>query len=202
MRTAGTLGFFAVLILGSTTLFAAHPEVSGSDSARSDKVKNMPETGYTNEYQKEKPLRLPHGILGNQNRPDGAVQTEVLPLAAATLGLSFAGVGDGDYGFVPDSAPPDTNGAVGATQYVQWVNESFAIFDKATGSLVKGPVAGNQLFQALGSTHPCAVHNDGDPIAQYDKAAGRWVMTQFSVTNGSAQGYYQCVAVSQTSDGT
>src|SRR5689334_21330751 len=28
-------------------------------------------------------------------------------------------------------APPDTTGAVGTTQYVQWVNEAFAVFDKS-----------------------------------------------------------------------
>ncbi len=65
---------------------------------------------------------------------------------------------------------------------------------------IKGPVAGNQLFQALGGTHPCAVNNDGDPIAQYDKQGGRWVLTQFSVTGGPP--FYQCIAVSTTSDAT
>ncbi len=67
---------------------------------------------------------------------------------------------------------------------------------------VKGPIPGNQLFQALGANHPCAVNNDGDPIAQYDKANGRWILTQFSVTNGGSIGFFQCVAVSQTSDAT
>src|SRR5438067_1322404 len=40
-------------------------------------------------------------------------------------------------------------------------------------------------------------HNDGSPIVQYDKAANRWVFTQFSV---STTPYLQCVAVSTTSD--
>ena len=115
---------------------------------------------------------------------DGALQTSFTTAGATTAGLNFAGVGNGDYGFTRNAAPPDTNGAVGATQYVQWVNESVAVFSKSTGALIQGPVAGNQLFQALGATHPCAVNNDGDPIAQYDKQAGRWVLTQFSVTGG------------------
>jgi hypothetical protein len=109
--------------------------------------------------------------------------------------LNFAGVGNGAYGFVPNSAPPDTNGAVGATQYVQWVNESFAVFDKTTGALVHGPIAGNTLWSGFGGG--CETNNDGDPIVQYDKAANRWVMTQFSVTTTP---YLQCVAVSTTSD--
>src|SRR4029077_15612273 len=89
------------------------------------------------------------------------------------------------------------NGAVGATQYVQWVNESFAVFNKTTGALVHGPVAGNTLWSGLGGG--CQTNNDGDPIVQYDKAANRWILTQFSV---STTPFLQCVAVSTTSDAT
>src|SRR5512140_543056 len=152
--------------------------------------------------KKDKPLRILPNMGNALNQKDGAVQSSAGPLVGTTNSLNFAGVGNGDYGFAPDAAPPDTNGAVGATQYVQWVNESFAVYDKTTGARTYGPAAGNTLFQALGSTHPCAVHNDGDPIAQYDKAAGRWLLTQFSVTSGSTQQYWQCVAVSKTSDAT
>jgi hypothetical protein len=42
----------------------------------------------------------------------------------------------------------------------------------------------------------CASNNNGDPIAQYDKAAGRWVMLQPVFSSP----YKMCVAVSQTSD--
>ncbi|HEV2235169.1 MAG TPA: hypothetical protein VGR57_00780, partial [Ktedonobacterales bacterium] len=118
-------------------------------------------------------------------------------------GLSFDGVGDTSN--TPanpcNCAPPDTNGAVGATQYVQWVNSAFAVYDKGTGALAPGfPKAGNTLWSGFGG--PCEANNDGDPIAQYDKIAQRWVLTQFSVTNGGTSGYMQCVAVSTTSDAT
>ncbi len=116
---------------------------------------------------------------------------------ATSQSLSFEGLGQGMYGFKVDAAPPDTNGSVGDTQYVQWVNESYAVFDKATGALMLGPVAGSSLW--AGMNNGCATNNDGDPIVVYDKAAGRWVMTQFSV---STQPYLQCVAVSDTSDVT
>jgi hypothetical protein len=107
-------------------------------------------------------------------------------------------VGDGNYGFAPDSAPPDTNGAVGATQFVQWVNESFAVFNKSNGAIVPGfPKSGNTLWSGFGGG--CETNNDGDPIAQYDKLASRWVLTQFSV---STTPFLQCVAVSTTSDAT
>jgi hypothetical protein len=147
----------------------------------------------------ERPLR---SFPGEQAQapardPDAIAQTSA-PLASLVLsGLNFAGVGNGDYGFSPNAAPPDPNGAVGATQYVQWVNESFAVFDKETGALVLGPKAGNTLWVGFGGG--CETNNDGDPIVQYDKAAGRWVFTQFSV---STRPYLQCVAVSRTSDAT
>jgi fibronectin type 3 domain-containing protein len=134
---------------------------------------------------------------GQPGANDPVIQSSVTSNVATTPGLGFAGVGNGDYGFRPNAAPPDTNGAVGATQYVQWVNESFAVFDKTTGALLYGPAAGNTLWSGFGGG--CQTNNDGDPIAQYDKVANRWVMAQFSV---STTPYLLCVAVSATSDAT
>jgi hypothetical protein len=113
------------------------------------------------------------------------------------VGASFEGLGQGQYGFSVQYAPPDTNGTVGSTQYVQWVNVSFAIFDKATGAKIAGPTLGRTLWSGFGGG--CAINNDGDPIVLYDKAAQRWVFSQFSV---STTPYLQCIAVSTTSDAT
>jgi hypothetical protein len=151
----------------------------------------------------DRPLRLlPSGPGGASPVAPGALQTTTGPQVSTSGGLSFDGIGvHGNTPANPCScAPPDTNGAVGATQYVQWVNTAFAVYNKSTGALVFGPVAGNTLWSGFGG--PCQANNDGDPIAQYDKAANRWVMTQFSVTNGGTNGYFQCVAVSTTSDAT
>src|ERR1051326_2668671 len=108
--------------------------------------------------------------------PDTAVQASSGPKVATTAGLNVLGVGQSFVGpggtFQVRNAPPDTNGAVGATQFVQWVNTSFAVFDKATGNPVYGPAAGNTLWTGFGGG--CETNNDGDPIAQYDKRANRW----------------------------
>lgn len=145
---------------------------------------------------KEKSMRLiPRGQTVHQIDP--VIQSSTASFVPTTSGLNIAGVGNGDYGFIPNAAPPDTNGAVGATQYVQWVNESFAVFNKTTGALLYGPVAGNTLWSGFGGG--CETNNDGDPVVQYDKAANRWILTQFSV---STKPYLQCVAVSTTSDAT
>jgi hypothetical protein len=119
--------------------------------------------------------------------------------APSPTGLSFDGVGVGLAGFIPGSNPPDTNGRVGAKQYVQWNNTSFAVFNKTTGALLFGPAAGNTLFQPLGGA--CATHNDGDPVVAYDILSGRWILAQF-VVGASPDFSHECVAVSQTEDAT
>lgn len=131
---------------------------------------------------------------------DGALQPASGPKIGTTAGLNFLGVGQGFTGpagsFQVTSAPPDTNGAVGATQFVQWVNTSFAVFDKVTGNAVYGPVAGNTLWSGFGGA--CETSNDGDITAQYDKAASRWIMAQPVFTSP----FLYCIAVSTTSDAT
>ncbi len=130
---------------------------------------------------------------------DAARQTPrtlpITPKVSATPGLNFDGVGLPSYS--PSGAPPDTNGAAGATQYVQWVNTAFAVFNKSTGAMVYGPAAGNTLWSGFGGR--CQSDNSGDPIVMYDQIANRWLMMQFAV---SASPFFQCVAVSQTSDAT
>ena len=143
------------------------------------------------------PLRHPFPIqAAAQLARDPALQTSPGPFLRATSAQTFPGVGVGLGSYSDCCAPPDTNGAAGATQFVQWVNLDFAVFSKTNGSLVYGPAAGNTLWQSLGGA--CAAKNSGDPIAQYDKQAGRWVMMQPVFTSP----YYLCVAVSTTSDAT
>ena len=140
------------------------------------------------------------------NQPDGALQSVIGPSVPVTAGLNFEGVGEGLPGFNATVAPPDTTGDVGGPttnpqspsgQYVQWVNLSFAVFDKATGNMIYGPAAGNTLWAGFGG--PCQNDNDGDPLVQYDQLAQRWVLSQFAVSTAP---YRQCVAVSTTSDAT
>jgi hypothetical protein len=131
--------------------------------------------------------------------PDGPrQQIEGASVSAPTpAGVAFDGIGVGLGGFSPSSNPPDVNGRVGGSQYVQWNNSSFAVFSKTTGALLYGPAAGNTLFQSLGG--PCATHNDGDPVVSYDLLAGRWVLSQF-VVEATPNASHQCFAVSVTDD--
>jgi hypothetical protein len=150
--------------------------------------------------KREIPLRgiFPDAITPAQTDP--VVQTSTGPLVSGSVGMNVPGVGAGFVGpsgsFSVDAAPPDPNGSVGDTQYVQWVNTSFAIFDKSSGAPVYGPAAGNTLW---GGDFPCGWTNDGDPTVVFDKAAHRWVFSQLSYSLGY---YFSCVAISQTSDAT
>ncbi len=139
-------------------------------------------------------IPLPPGLSVLEEDP---IRQQTAAPFTPVVGTSFEGLGAGQYGFSVTGAPPDANGTVGATQYVQWVNTSFAIFNKTTGALTAGPTAGNALWAGFGGD--CQTNNDGDPVVVYDKLAQRWVLSQFSVTTTP---YLQCVAVSTTSDAT
>ncbi len=97
---------------------------------------------------------------------------------------NFEGIGN-----VNGVLPPDTQGDVGANHYVQWVNLSFAIWDKS-GNLLYGPANGNTQWTGFGG--PCETTNDGDPITLYDHLAGRWLMSQFALLCSWQAGCYRC----------
>src|SRR5438132_4009851 len=162
-------------------------------------INQVPPTALQHEAEPLRRIPLPPR-LKPASEPDLALQ-QTAPLAPATqaptAGLGFDGLVNASLGFTVNSAPPDTNGAVGSTQYVQWVNSSFAVFNKSTGALIAGPTAGNSLWSGFGGG--CQTNNDGDPIVMYDKMANRWVLAQFSVNTTPD---LQCVAVSTTSDAT
>jgi hypothetical protein len=167
------------------------------------KIKNA-QTHSFQEHEAE-PLRLiplPPGFK-LPTEPDSVHQdvTLVAP-EVSVMGVSFEGLGDGLQGFTVPTQPPDTNGAVGLTQYVQSVNFSIAAFDKATGVIIAGPAAGNVFWTGFGGG--CEINNDGDPVVLYDKLANRWIVSQFSIRNNGTVGppFLQCIAISTTSDVT
>src|SRR6266513_841673 len=107
-------------------------------------------------------------------------------------GIAFPGVGC-------NCAPPDTNGAVGKTQYVQIVNEGYQVFDKATGNSVLGPKSISSVWTGFGGV--CETSGSGDPVMLYDHLADRWVITQFAGASGGPI-TDECVAVSTTAAAT
>jgi hypothetical protein len=120
-----------------------------------------------------------------------------VPVSQNVLQLLFKEgiVDDARHKFVP----PDANGAVGTTQFVEWANTTLQVFDKK-GATLLGPIDGNRLWLNFGGK--CETSNDGDPIVLFDKIAKRWVMTQFAYSGKPSGSYSQCIAVSKTEDAT
>jgi hypothetical protein len=76
------------------------------------------------------------------------------------------------------------------------VNLAFAVYDKA-GNLLLGPVDTGTLWS--GFEIPDCTDPSGDPVVLYDQFTDRWLLSQFT-TRGPE--YWNCVAVSTTSDPT
>ena len=94
-------------------------------------------------------------------------------------------------------APPDTNGEVGATQYVQLVNVGLQVFNKSTGASVLGPIGLSTIWTGFGGV--CENNGSGDPVVLYDQIANRWLISQFA---GAHVPTDECIAVSTSADAT
>src|SRR5215203_2123567 len=140
------------------------------------------------------PRRVPKNVGPKVPWRDPVAQDAAAAPLIATPTVNFEGVGNRN-----GVLPPDTNGDVGPNHYVQWINLSFAIWNKS-GGLLYGPADGKTLFTGFGG--PCETTNDGDPVVLYDEEADRWLMTQFALPNYPSGPFYQCIAVSATADPT
>ena len=158
--------------------------------------------GFPHQSEPVRRLPLPQRVKA-ANALDLALQSAAIarPLSIALV-HDFQGLGAEQLPntFSDQVEPPDTNGAVGTTQYVQWVNSEYAVFDKSTGKLISGPTDGNALWLGFGG--PCQDRNDGDGIVLFDKLAKRWIITQFALgqLGTPSESDVQCVLVSTTPD--
>lgn len=133
---------------------------------------------------------IPSGVALELNAP--------VPGPTANFdGLDFANWGNGH--------PPDTNGDVGPTYYIQTINTSIGIYDKVTGTRVSAFTF--DAFMSQGNFgNVCDGDNFGDPVVLYDTFEDRWVITDFAfILDGSNNvvnppGAFQCFAVSKTGD--
>ena len=92
--------------------------------------------------------------------------------------------------------PPDPNGEVGPSNYVEMINLVFRIYNKA-GTLLVGPVDTGTLWSGF-AVSDCT-DPSGDPVVIYDQFNDRWILTQFTTAGPE---YYNCIAISTTGDPT
>jgi len=160
-------------------------------------LRSMPQVPFGSPKGKAEHEANPNPSTGipHQDRPDTVVQRQLAPFAMPTPILNFEGIDNP--GVNCYCAPPDTDGEVGGTQFVQMVNQGMQVFDKSTGASTFGPVDIATLWQGFGGV--CESNGHGDPIVLYDQLAGRWLISQFAGTNNPTD---ECVAVSSSADAT
>jgi hypothetical protein len=155
---------------------------------RSERLSSLPD-----DHDDRLPIDAPRATAQDSVLQASSGETDLAALSA-TSGLNILGLGTGFPGFSIQANIAVANGAAGPTQFVQFVNQSFAVFNKSTGSVEYGPTDGNTLWQALGA--PCSTNPNLDETAQFDKLAQRWVM-MMPVYDAPTT---LCIAVSTTSD--
>src|SRR6185503_2513352 len=76
-------------------------------------------------------------------------------------------------------SPPDTNGDVGPTYYIQTVNTSIGVYSKADGSQ-QAAFTFNTFMSQGNFGNLCDTDNFGDPVVLYDTFEDRWIITDFA----------------------
>lgn len=197
----------AMLVIAAPTVAADPPGLTPqvSFAVRHDTSipwRDMPQQPLGSGVDRQILIRIPLN-LAERAKPadvggDPVRQSSVGIAATPSPSLSFEGLSDDDNAAVLGFrvVPPDTEGDVGANHYLQWINLILAVYDKATGEKIFGPVAGNSIWQGFGGI--CETNNDGDPIALYDHLVDRWVISQFAIGDDG----HQCIAVSTSDDPT
>jgi len=168
-------------------------------------LRTLPYVAPKAEFEERRLMRYPHNGTDQTNAPSGygtaglAYVQKLLksiwrpaPTMPGPL-LTFEGQGN-----TCGCQPSDSEGDVGPSHYVEAVNESIRIFDK-NGTTLSGPTSYNSFFSGLTGT-PCTNANDGDPYVIYDKAADRWLISDFAFPSFPGSSFWQCIGISQTSD--
>ena len=200
-RRRGLVAAISVAALAASTLAA----VSSASGAPERQEQQKPKVSKVAAFDRSKPLRDQQVIAPRKTGTspaergavprdtgfagDAAVQTTPAAGDAPTLIQSFEGVPN-----IQQVSPPDPDGDVGPNHYVEMVNLSFAIYNKF-GTKLFGPADLGTLWQGFAIPH-CS-DSSGDPIVLHDQLADRWILTQFTALGPN---YWNCIAVSQTSD--
>jgi hypothetical protein len=145
----------------------------------------------------------PEAVDSDVYFPDAAVQSNVSPSAIPSTTANFEGLSNQDNFniFGGRVNPPDPVGDIGPNNYVEMTNLTFAVYDKA-GNRLLGPVDTGTLWD--GFVVPDCTDPSGDPVVLYDQFSDRWLLSQFTTRglDDPSLPFYNCVAISATSDPT
>jgi hypothetical protein len=120
-------------------------------------LRSLPESGPAGKRPMPE-IESPFRVKGSpSSAPDTVAQTSTGTLNMPTPSASFKGLDFQNWGA---GWPPDTNGDVGPTYYIQTVNTSIGVFNKS-GSRVAA-FTFNTFFDGTGTS--CDASNQGDPV--------------------------------------
>ncbi len=155
-------------------------------------VRNLPQIGPTalGDVELPEPEAGPEKSAPVKAPPIAAPLTAMPSPTVSFNGLDFASWGAGH--------PPDPVGDVGPNNFVEAVNTSIGIYSK-TGTQ-QAAFTFDSLWSTAGSGTPCDTSNGGDPTVVYDPLGDRFIVADFAWTNIRDGPYYECIAVSKTSD--
>ena len=156
-----------------------------------------------------RPLKPEHEIKGREDRPQdpnspavaslpdtGIAQGNSVqratdssaPSAPQPIGLNFDTVtGPTETG----AFPPDTQGAIGPTQFFVFLNGRLRTFNKTTGVADGVLNVDSDVFFSSVMTPappPLAINFTSDPQVRYDRLSGRWILIIIDVPSASAIG--------------
>src|SRR5215471_17607562 len=154
--------------------------------------------------QHEKAIKSEEPALRDDGSSDSATQdapgSAPTPQPGSGSGAgNFAGLDFQNFGA---GWPPDTNGDVGPTYFIQTVNTSIGIFRKSDGTRVTA-FTFNTLMSQGSFGNACDNMNGGDPVVVYDSGADRWIISDFAFATSAGNPiapYFECFAVSRTGD--
>src|SRR6266446_8528585 len=168
-------------------------------------LRTLPYVAPKEEFEERRLTRYPHLGTGQESAPSGYALSGLKYVQALLKNLwrptpmmpgplfTFEGLGD-----TCGCQPSDSEGDVGPNHYIEAINLTFEIFDK-NGNTLSGPTTYNSFFSSLTGT-PCTNANDGDPYVLYDPIADRFLISDFAFPSFPGSSFWQCIAVSQTSD--
>jgi len=209
-RRFQSISYMLVVLLGAPLGFASRQDVIKASHHDTSPILAQLVTGAASTSQGssngQKLTARTTGALITSAKVDPVASPLAGPLTGVTTLLNFDGQSAQDnrnlFGFA--FVPPDTNGAVGATQFVQMVNVTIAVYEKSSGALQLGPAAIHSLWSGFGGLCEFGggtptFADGGDPVVLYDHLAGRWLVSQLQY-NTTFTDNAQCVAISTSSD--
>ena len=137
----------------------------------------------------------PRLSAGRRRTPLRLEALEIRTVPAAAIGTNVAGSGANNF------APPDTNGAIGPTHYVQMINGFYRVHTKA-GALVGSVISDNLFWNNAGIS--TAITNTGlsDPRIIFDPLSDRWFVAEITTNNGGNNGNRILIGRSNTNNPT